>query len=336
MSRLISRPLLATVLFSLLAACAASEPAPPPPPPAPSMPPATASSAAAVDSAPPKIEEPPAPKLPAVELVEGTDAEAPAKIPTVKLKSPASKQVISVDKKGDFEVKLDVKDWPVPEDKRHVHLILDNQPYKRIDDPKQPIKLKDIAPGYELAEDQQHILVAFASRATHESVKPSGKAIPVAVVPFFIGSKRGEERWKAKDPLLVYSRPKGKNDGPPPADGILVDYYLVNAELGDGKFSLKATLKGPGAEDGKTVLIKSWKPYRIKNARTGTYSLELELLDKDGKPAGAINKVAREFQVDLEAPGDNGGHGPDHAGHGMGDAPKTDTKVDPKTDPKKK
>lgn len=335
MPRTISRPLLAAAVFSLLAACAASEPAPPAPPPAPPLPPASAS-AAAVDSAPPKIEEPPAPQLPPVDLVAGTDAEAPAKTPTVKFKAPAGKQVISVDKKGDFEVKLDVKDWPVPEDKRHVHLILDNQPYKRIDDPKQPIKLKDIAPGYELAEDQQHILVAFPSRATHESVKPSGKTIPIAVVPFFIGSKRGEERWKAKDPLLVYSRPKGKNDGPPPADGILVDFYLVNAELGDGKFSVKATLKGPGVEDGKTVVIKSWKPYRIKNPRTGSYSLELELLDKDGKPAGAINKVSRDFQVDLEAAGDNGGHGPDHA-HGAGDPPKTDSpKADPKKDPKKK
>ncbi|RYE84835.1 MAG: hypothetical protein EOO75_17645 [Myxococcales bacterium] len=296
-----------------MAACGNDKPpeTPPPPPPMP-----VKTSAPVVEApAPPKEPEPP--PAPPVEFVEGTAAADPEKMPTVKFKAPTTAQVISVDKKGDYEVKLDVKDWPAPEGGRHVHLIVDNQPYKRIDDPKQPVKLKDIAPGYELAENQQHFLIAFASRSTHESIKPQAKgAQPWAIVPIHVG-KKTEDRWKAKDPLLVYSRPKGANNGPPPAEGLLVDFYLVNAELGDGKFAVKATLKGPGAEgEGKSVTIKSWKPWRIKHPRTGTYSLQMTLLDKDGKAVpGAWNDVTHSFDVNLEAAPEA-----PHAGHG-GPAP---------------
>jgi hypothetical protein len=280
---------------------------------------------------------PPAPPLPPVEFVEGEHAEAPAKMPTVKFKAPAMGQVISVDKKGDYEVKLDVKDWPAPEGGKHVHLIVDNQPYKRIDDPKQPIKLKDIVPGYELAEDKQHFLIAFASRSTHESIKAlDKKGSPMAVLGIFVG-KKGEERWKPKDPLLVYSRPKGKNDGPPPAEGILVDFYLVNAELGDGKFAVKATLKGPGADEGKSVTIKSWKPWRIKNPQSGSYSLQLTLLDKEGKPVpGPWNDVTHSFEVNTAAaPDASHQHAPPPETKSKAADPKAgDSKADPKVDPK--
>lgn len=252
---------------------------------------------------------PPPPPLPAVEFGEGAPAAAPEKAPTIALKAPARDQVISRDKAGDFEVKIDLKGWDVPAGGNHVHLILDGRPYKRIDDPKQPIKLKDVDPNYELKEGQ-HVLVAFPSRPTHESVKPVGKAAPVAVVPFWIG-KKGEVTWKPTDPTLVFSRPKGANNGPPPEAGILVDFYLANAELGDGKFSIEATLKGPGLEDGKTIAIKEWRPFRIKNARSGTYSLHMKLLDKDKKAVpGAWNDVTREFQVDLAAPSDAHAHAP--------------------------
>ncbi len=320
-------PLVAALL---LAGCSGSEPAPPAPPPAP--PPATTTSA--VEAPPPApVEAPAPPPLPAVELVEGTPAAAPDKAPTISLRAPARDQVISRDKAGDFEVKIDLKGWDVPAGANHVHLILDGRPYKRIDDPKQPVKLKDIDPNYAL-EEGQHVLVAFPSRSTHESVKPVGKAAPVAVVPFFIG-KKGEIKWKATDPTLVYSRPKGANNGPPPAEGILIDYYLVNAELGDGKFSVRATLKGPGVEEGKSLVAKSWKPLRIVHPRGGSYSMHLELLDKDGKIVpGAMNDVTREFTVDPSAPAEAHAH---HAAPPTSAAPASSAApTPPKVSPKKK
>lgn len=256
----------------------------------------TATPTAATTSAPSAAPEV---KLPPVELVAGKPADAPAKAPTLAFKAPTANQIIPADKAGDFEVKLDLKGWEVPANANHVHVILDGRPYYRVDDAKAPIKLKSLEPSGTLAEGQ-HVIVAFPSRSTHESVKPIGKSAPLAVTTFWVG-KKGEPAWKPTDPTLVYSRPKGKNDGPPPADGILVDFYLANAELGDGKHSVEATLTGPGAEAGVKVNIKSWTPWRIKNPRDGAYKLRLALLDKDGKPVpGAWNDTTREFSVDTK------------------------------------
>lgn len=245
--------------------------------------------------------EPEAPPLPPVEFAAGKAADAPAKAPTIAIKAPTANQVIPADKAGDFEVKLDLKNWDVPAGGNHVHVILDNRPYKRIDDAKAPIKLKDLDPSYTLAEGQ-HVLVAFPSRHTHESVKPVGKVAPLAVVTFWVG-KKGDVAWKPTDPTFVFSRPKGKNDGPAPAEGILVDWYLANAELGDGKFSIEATLSGPGVNGENKVTIKEWTPWRIRNVRDGAYKLRMVLLGKDGKPVpGAWNDTTREFQIDQKAP----------------------------------
>lgn len=282
-------------------ACGNKEPQPPPPPPGPEV--VTMPTMSVSSEPPPVVEAPKPPPAPPIEFAEGAPAEAPAKAPTLAIKAPAKDQVIAADKANDFEVKLDLKGWDVPGGGNHVHLIIDNKPYKRIDDPKQPIKLKDIDPNYTLGEGQ-HVLVAFPSRHTHESVKPVGKAAPLAVVPFWIG-KKGEVKWKPTDPTLVYSRPKGANNGPAPAEGVLVDFYLANAELADGKFSIEALLKGPGADEGKKLTVKKWSPLRIKNVQSGTYSLSLKLLDKDGKQVpGAWNDTTREFTVDLAAPAD--------------------------------
>lgn len=240
--------------------------------------------------------------LPPVTLEAGTPAAAPEKAPTLKITAPTAGQLIPADKAPDFEVKLDLKGWDVPANANHVHVILDGKPYKRIDDPKAPIKLKDLdaAP---LAEGQ-HVLVAFPSRSTHESVKPIGKAAPVAVTTFYVGKKEGS--WKTTDPTLVFSRPKGANDGAPPAEGILVDWYLLNAELGDGKHSVEATLTGPGVEAGQKVSIKAWTPWRIKNVRDGKYTLHMSLLGKDGKVVpGPMNDVTREFTVNTKGAPDH-------------------------------
>jgi hypothetical protein len=288
----------------------------------------TATPTAEVSSAP---EAPPtssavveAPPLPAVELVAGTPAEPPAKAPTIAFKAPTANQVIALDKAGDFEVKLDLKGWEVPTGGNHVHVILDGRPYKRIDDPKAPIKLKDLDPSYAITEGQ-HVIAAFPSRPTHESVKPIGKAVPLAITTFWVG-KKGEAKWKQTDPTLIFSRPKGANDGPPPADGILIDWYLSNAELGDA-YSVDLTVTGPGLESGKKVNVKAWTPWRIKNARDGAYKIAMTLLDKAGKPVpGPQNDVSREFSVNTKA-----APPADHAHP----APADPKAADPKTAPKK-
>lgn len=267
----------------------------------PNEPVVTASATAApIETAMPTAEPSAKPELPPVDFVAGAHAAPPAKAPKIAITAPKKDQVLPADKAGDVAVTFTLEGWEIPGGGNHVHLILDGQPYKRIDDAKAPVKLSELATG-PLAEGQ-HVLVAFPSRPTHESVKPIGKDVPVSVVSFWVG-KKGTPAWKPTDPLLVFSRPKGMNAGPPPPEGILVDFYLVNAELGDGKHTVEATLSGPGLDAGKTVKMTSWTPWRVTQPRDGEYTLAMRLLDKDGKVVpGSMNDVKRTFQVDTKAP----------------------------------
>jgi hypothetical protein len=229
-----------------------------------------------------------------------TPSDAPKKAPKVTIKSPAAEQVVAADKAKDFEVKLDVKEWPTELGGPHVHLILDNKPYKPIYDPKTAAKLSELLGGDAPAEGE-HLLIAFPSRMNHESVKAQGA---LAMVHFWVG-KKGKSEWKAKDPMLIYSRPKGAYNASK-ADHVLVDWYLANAELGDGKFSLKANVTGPGLEgDGRSLKITEWKPYALDNLRNGDYKISLELDDKDGKAVpGAWNATTRTITINRDAPED--------------------------------
>jgi hypothetical protein len=277
-------------------ACGGSEPppvAPPPPPPTAEAPPPP----------PPPAPEPPAPEkptLPDVAFGPATPSDAPKKAPKVTIKTPTPEQAIAADKAKDFEVKLDVKEWPTELGGPHVHLILDNKPYKPIYDPKTPAKLSELLGGDAPAEGE-HLLVAFPSRMNHESVKAQGA---LAMVHFWVG-KKGKSEWKAKDPMLVYSRPKGAYNASK-ADHVLVDWYLANAELGDGKFSVKANVAGPGIEgDGRSLKITEWKPHALDNLRNGEYKISLELDDKDGKAVpGAWNSTTRTITINRDAPED--------------------------------
>ena len=59
--------------------------------------------------------------------------------------------MIDAAKAGDFAVKIDVKNWQTAKGSSHVHLILDNNPYKAIHDTKEPVKLSELAAGEALA-----------------------------------------------------------------------------------------------------------------------------------------------------------------------------------------
>src|SRR5215471_5984497 len=280
-------------------ACGGSEPPPVPPPPPP------APTAEAPPPPPPPVETPPPPpekpSLPDVAFGPTTPSDQPKKMPKVTIKAPTAEQSIAADKAKDFEVKLDVKDWETQVGGPHVHLILDNKPYKPVYDPKAPVKLGDLVGGGDSLAEGEHLMVAFPSRMNHESVKGQGA---LAMVHFWVG-KKGKSEWKAKDPMLIYSRPKGTYNASK-ADHVLLDWYLANAELGDGKDSIKATLSGPGVEgDGRTLKITEWRPYAFDNLRNGDYKIALELEDKDGKPVpGAWNSTTRTITINRDAPED--------------------------------
>ena len=295
----------------------------PPPPPPPAAPNADAGMTPVATTPPaPATATPSKPPAPPVALVPGTPAtDPPAPLPTVAITAPTKDQVIAGDKANEFSVKLDVKNWATAQGSSHVHLILDNKPYKAIYDPKQPVKLNELAAGEALAEGP-HVLVAFPSRANHESVKTKGA---LAVVPFWIGKKGDAKTNPASKAMLVYSRPKGDYKGEL-ANHVLIDFYLHNVTLAEGKEHVAIAVNGPGIDkplEGKVE--KFGTPYYLENLQNGTYEIKLELRDKDNKPVdGPYNTVTRKINVDHDAVADTAAAHGDHAAAGDAGAPAAD------------
>jgi hypothetical protein len=281
--------------FVVALACGGQNDNLPPPPPPP--PPPIVSSAAPVDTAAPSasVETPPAPPPQApITLTQGSASpDPPAPLPTAKILAPARDQVIPAAKAADFAIKIDVKNWAIAPGDRHVHLILDAKPYKPMFDPKAAVKLGDLPGGDALAEGQ-HILVAFPSRANHESVKTAGA---VSVTEFWIGKKgpRTQDPGKA---MLIYSRPKGDYKGDM-ANHVIVDFQLANEKLAAGSDHVHVSVTGPGIEgELATDVTQFGPPYYLDNLRDGSYSVKLDLLGANGTVLpGSWSSTTRSINI---------------------------------------
>ncbi len=262
--------------------------------------------AASATTEPPPL--PPAEKKmppPVIEDMKASDDPKP--MPSVKITAPKNDTAVGdLAKAKDFEVKLEVKDWATVEKGPHVHLILDGLPYKPIYDTTKPVKISELLAGTELA-DGEHTLVAFASRATHESVKGAGAQ---SLVTFWVG-KKGKAAFDAKKPHLIYSRPKGETKGAMAQD-LLIDFYLFGTKLDKGE-KVKYTISGGGMAAPLLGEFTTWAPKIGKNLPKGDYEVTLELVDKDGKAIdGPLTKTTRKgIKLDPDAPADMG-----HGGHG--------------------
>jgi len=281
---------------SAVACGGANDNLPPPPPPPP--PPAASDSASVAppvaSATPPAASSAAPPPAPPVTLTQGIASPDPAApLPTVKILAPTKDQIIAPDKAADFAIKLDVKNWKTAQGDAHVHLILDDKPYKPIYDPKAPLKLSDLT-GADALAPGQHILVAFPSRANHESVKTKGA---VAITEFWIG-KKGDKVQDTTKPLVIYSRPKGEYKGDM-ANHVLVDFQLANDTLAADKDHVHITVTGPGIDGEKAADATSFgAPFYLDNLQDGPYTVKVDLLGADGKPlAGPWNSTTRSITI---------------------------------------
>ena len=275
---------------------------PPPPPP----PPPASASAAPISTAPPDSTAPSKAPAPPITITPGAASPDPAApTPTVKIAAPAKDQVLDAAKAGDFAVKLDVKNWQTAKGSNHVHLILDNKPYKAIYDTKEAVKLSELASGEALTEGL-HVLVAFPSRANHESVKTKDA---LTVVPFWVGKKDATVAAQGKDPtkkpMLIYSRPKGDYNGEM-ANHVLVDFQVMGVTLAEGKEHVHVTVSGPGIDKPVEGHVEKFgTPLYIDNLQNGSYTLKVELMDGSNKVIeGPWNATTRTIKVDHDAPMD--------------------------------
>ena len=166
---------------------------------------------------------------------------------------------------------------------QHIHLILNNKPYKALYKPEFDTALK---PGHYLA-------VSFLSRSFHESVKNKNA---YQVEQFNVLDKKGNDKGKEKEvdvskPMLVYSRPKGEYSGKD-AENVLLDFYLLNTDLSEAGNKVVATVNGQ-----KFTLTK-WTGYAIKGLKEGKNTIKLQLVNKDGKTIpGPYNSVERKITI---------------------------------------
>jgi hypothetical protein len=249
----------------------------------------------------------PPPATPAALAIGTASPDPSAPLPAVKITAPRKDEVIPLAKSADFAVKLDVKNWPTATGSSHVHLILDNRPYKPLYDTKAPVKLSELSP--EPLSEGQHVLVAFPSRANHESVKTKDA---LAVVEFYVG-KKAEEITAMNKPMLIFSRPKGQYDGAL-ANHVLVDFYVANGAVGEGKGSVHMSVTGPGIDKELAADAVTWgPPFFLDHLQNGAYTIKLDLRDKDGKAVpGPWNSTTRTIKIDRDAatPDPHAGHAP--------------------------
>ncbi|HHP7244665.1 MAG TPA: hypothetical protein ACFE0H_08270 [Elainellaceae cyanobacterium] len=186
-------------------------------------------------------------------------------------------------------VELRVQDLPAFKNEEyglgpHLHVILDNQPYRAVYDPSKPLVFEDLEPG-------THTIRAFASRPWHESFKNEGA---FAQTTFHIFTETSTTHPSANQPLITYSRPKGTYGAEP----ILLDFYLTNAPLHlvaqesaqddilDWK--IRCTVNG------QSFTFDRWQPIYLKGFKTGRNWIQLELLDEnDALIPNVYNNTAR-------------------------------------------
>lgn len=146
---------------------------------------------------------------------------------------------------------------------QHIHYIMNNAPYTAH---YEPFVEADLPEG-------KHFLLSFLSRSFHESIK-NGTAFIAKQVN--VGNATGDD-FDMNAPHLFYSRPKGKYVGHD-THNLLLDFFLVNADLSDDGYKVKATING------NEFMLNLWVPYLVEGLGDGEHTFRIQLIDADGIP----------------------------------------------------
>ena len=166
---------------------------------------------------------------------------------------------------------------------QHIHLIVDNAPYAA----------KYTSTFDHDIEDGSHYLLAFLSRSYHESIKAPGAFTARKIS---VENKTIKSNESITTPMLFYSRPKGTYTGKD-TKKVMLDFYTTNLNMGEGKYKVQAKING------ETHLLDKWQPYYIEGLPMGDNTVELSLLDKEGKLADVpLNPVSRTFKLVANPP----------------------------------
>lgn len=206
--------------------------------------------------------------------------------PNADLKTMTYKDgVISYDFSG-YELKQQTPDAAQKmcansSDGSHIHLIVNTQPYAAKYDAKF---------NYDIPDGDQYIL-SFLSRSYHESIK-NGKAFIAQKVN--VANKSITSAEDVTQPMLFYSRPKGTYVGEANTKKVMLDFFLVNADLGPN-YKVKAMINN------EEHFIDKWQPYYIEGLPMGENIITLTLIDADGNKVDTpLNPVSRKFTLEAD------------------------------------
>jgi hypothetical protein len=216
--------------------------------------------------------------------------------PQVRILTPRPGEVID---KTSVAVRFQVRGLPIFKDQRwslgpHLHVFLDNEPYRAIYDLSEPLIFDDLAPG-------THTLRVFASRPWHESFKNQGAFDQRT---FHVFAQTPQDELDADQPSLTYSRPQGHYGAEP----IMLDFYLNNAPLhmaaqADPKdtiqdWRIRCTVNG------ESFVFDQWQPIYLEGFHPGKNWVQLELIDAVGQPIeNRFNNTVRV--IEYEPGGDD-------------------------------
>ena len=208
--------------------------------------------------------------------------------PQIKILAPKPGELLQ---DNTVSLVLQVKDLPIYQSAGlglgpHLHVVIDDQPYRSVYDIKQPTVLADLAPG-------THTVRVFAVRPWDESFKNDGS---FAQTTFNVFTKTDDHDPDARKPLLTYSQPQGDYGAEP----ILLDFYLTNAPLhfiaqdhpedSTLDWKIKATVNG------QSFLLDRWQPIYLKGVKPGKNWVQLEFIDENGTRVENFgNNTARIF-----------------------------------------
>jgi len=162
---------------------------------------------------------------------------------------------------------------------QHIHLIVDNEPYAA----KYTSEFE-----HEIA-DGSHYILAFLSRSYHESIK---SASSYQARKMDIEDGNVVDFSEIDQPMLFYSRPKGTYVGKANTDKVMLDFFLLNANIGSDHF-VKAEINSE-----KEILFDAWKPVFLEGLPMGDNKIKLTLVDKEGLALDVPNNpVERVFTL---------------------------------------
>jgi hypothetical protein len=188
----------------------------------------------------------------------------------VAITSPRENEVVS---SGSVTFSFDVKNYNLAPGGNHLHLIVDGKPYQAVYDPASFTYPETLSEGV-------HTAVAFASRPWHETWKD---AESIDVITFYVGKNTGERPIDYSKPLLLFSRPKGTQEGPDVtkptnAARVLLDFYLWNVNLSAAGYKVQVGI------DGELFYTDQWRPFWVTGLKNGNHTFTMRLLDQYGRP----------------------------------------------------